>query len=102
MDAITNEFYKEVKANPQILEAWTKGLLCISEAVAIIAKQAEATHESDFITEQRTELAKRVYNLDIYEMRNNDTTPDNIAEAIRTNPAETIKYLLDYIDELQA
>ncbi len=47
-------------------------------------------------------LAKRVYNLDIYEMRNNDTTPDDIAEAIRTNPAETIKYLLDIIDELQA
>jgi len=47
-------------------------------------------------------LAERVYNLDIYEMRNNDTTPDDIAEAIRTNPAETIKYLLDYIDELQA
>lgn len=47
-------------------------------------------------------LAERVYNLDIYEMRNNDTTPDDIAEAIRTNPAETIKYLLDIIDELQA
>lgn len=47
-------------------------------------------------------LAERVYNLDIYEMRNNDTTPDDIAESIRTNPDETIKYLLDYIDELQA
>jgi hypothetical protein len=102
MDAITKEFCKEVKANPQILEAWTKGLLCISEVVQIIAKQAEATHESDFITEQRAELAKRVYNLDIYEMRNNDTTPADIAESIRTNPEETIKYLLDYIDELQA
>ena len=47
-------------------------------------------------------LAERVYNLDIYEMRNNDTTPADIAESIRTNPEETIKYLLDYIDELQA
>lgn len=102
MDAITNEFYKEVKANPQILESWEKGLLVISEAVQIIAKQAEATHESEFITEQRTELAKRVYNLDIYEMRNNDTTPEDIAESIRTDPNETIKYLLDIIDELQA
>ena len=102
MDAITKEFYKEVKSNPQILESWTKGLLTISEAVAIIAKQAEATHEREIITEQRTELAKRVYNLDIYEMRNNDTTPEDIAESIRTDPNETIKYLLDFIDELQA
>ena len=47
-------------------------------------------------------LAERIYNIDIYENRNNDTTPDDIAEAIRTNPAETIKYLLDIIDELQA
>lgn len=47
-------------------------------------------------------LAERVYNLNIYEMRNNDTTPADIAEAIRTNPTETIKYLLDIIDELQA
>ena len=48
------------------------------------------------------ELAKRVYSLDIYENRNNDTTPDDIAEAIRTNPAEVIKYLLDIIDDLKA
>lgn len=48
------------------------------------------------------ELAKRVYNLDVYEMRNNGTTPEDIAESIRTDPNETIKYLLDIIDELQA
>lgn len=48
------------------------------------------------------ELANRIYSIDIYENRNNDTTPDDIADAIRTNPAETIKYLLDIIDELQA
>lgn len=57
---------------------------------------------SEVITEQRAELANRVYNLDIYEMRNNGTTPADIAESIRTNPDETIKYLLDIIDELQA
>lgn len=102
MDVITRKFYKEVKANPQVLESWTRGLLTIGEAVTIIAKQAEATYEREFITEQRAELAKRVHNLDIYEMRNNDTTPADIAESIRTNPEETIKYLLDYIDELQA
>ena len=48
------------------------------------------------------DLANRIYQLDVYEMRNNDTTPDDIAEAIRESPAETIKYLLDIIDDLQA
>ena len=48
------------------------------------------------------DLANRIYQIDIYEARNNDTTPEDIAESIRTNPAETIKYLLDIIDELQA
>jgi hypothetical protein len=47
-------------------------------------------------------LAERVYNLDIYEMSNNDTTPADIAEEIRNNPTEVIRYLLDIIDELQA
>ena len=102
MDAITNEFYKEVKANPHILESWKKGLLTISEAVGIIAQQAEATHESEFLKEKRADLAARVYSLDIYEMRNNDTTPADIAETIQNNPAEVIRYLLDIIDELQA
>jgi hypothetical protein len=48
------------------------------------------------------ELAERIYNLDPYEMRNNDTTPEDIANAITEDPRETIAYLLDIIDELQA
>ena len=102
MDAITSCFFEEVEKNPHILESWKKGLLTISEAVQIIAKQAEATHESEFLKEKRAELAKRVYNLDIFEARNNDTTPADIAESIRTDPNETIKYLLDIIDDLQS
>jgi hypothetical protein len=47
-------------------------------------------------------LAERIYNIDIYENRNNDTTPDDIAEQIKQNPAEVIRYLLDIIDDLQA
>lgn len=48
------------------------------------------------------ELAERVYSLNPYEAQDNDTTPADIAETIRTNPTEVIKYLLDIIDELQA
>lgn len=53
-------------------------------------------------TEEEKDLAARIYSIDIYENRNNDTTPADIAESIRTDPNETIKYLLDYIDEIQA
>ena len=48
------------------------------------------------------ELAERVYNVDVWEARNNDETPATLAEAIRTNPAGIIRFLLDVIDEYQA
>lgn len=52
--------------------------------------------------ENITDLAARVYSLNPYDADDNDTTPADIAETIRTNPAEVIKYLLDIIDDLQA
>lgn len=48
------------------------------------------------------ELAQRIYDIDVYEMRNNDTTTEDIEKDIISNPAEIINYLLDIIDELQA
>ena len=47
------------------------------------------------------ELASRIYALDVYEMRNTDTTPADIAETIAEDPAQVVKYLLDIIDDLQ-
>ena len=48
------------------------------------------------------EIAKRIYLIDLYEMRNNDVTPEDIAESIEKDPLETISYLLDIIEDLQA
>ena len=48
------------------------------------------------------ELAERVYNIDIYEARNNDETPATLADAIRENPTGIIRFLLDRIEELEA
>lgn len=48
------------------------------------------------------ELAERVYNVDIWEARNNDETPETLAEAIRTNPNGIIRFLLDRIEDLEA
>jgi hypothetical protein len=48
------------------------------------------------------ELAERVYGVDIYEAMNNDETPATLAEAIRTNPAGIIRFLLDVIDNYQS
>lgn len=58
--------------------------------------------ESNRTINKRNELAKRVYDIDVYENRNNDTTPDDIAKSIKSNPLETIAYLLDIIDDLTA
>ena len=48
------------------------------------------------------EAGERVYNVDIYEARNNDETPETLAEAIITNPVGIINFLCDIIDDLQA
>ena len=48
------------------------------------------------------ELAQRIYDIDVYEMRNNDTTTEDIEKDIINNPTDIIKYLLDIIDDLQA
>jgi len=44
------------------------------------------------------ELAQRIWDIDPYEMKNNDTTPDDIVNAILDDPRETINYLLDIIE----
>ena len=44
------------------------------------------------------EIAKRVYDVDPYEARNNDETPETLAEAITTNPIGIIEFLLDTIE----
>ena len=48
------------------------------------------------------ELADRIYSLDLYGMRDADATPEDIADEMANDPRETIKFLLDLIDELQA
>lgn len=48
------------------------------------------------------DTASRIYNLDLYEARDNNETIDSIAETIETDPYLIICYLLDVIDDLQA
>lgn len=55
-----------------------------------------------FDVEELAEIAERVYNVDIYEARNNDETPETLAKAITTNPLGIMRFLLDRIDELEA
>ena len=48
------------------------------------------------------DIAQRIVNIDPYEARNNDTTPESLAEDLKSieNCYETIIYLLDIIDDL--
>ena len=48
------------------------------------------------------DLAERIFNIDIYEMWDADVTAEDIAEDIKNDPEQVIKYLLDIIDDLQA
>jgi hypothetical protein len=48
------------------------------------------------------ELAQRIWDIDPYEMKNNDTTAEDIEKDIINSPTDIINYLLDIIDDLQA
>lgn len=49
--------------------------------------------------EEILELARRIYNLFTYEMRDADRNqPEDIVEDILNEPLEVIKFLLDYIE----
>lgn len=49
-----------------------------------------------------SELAERIFNIDPYEMRNNDATPESIEQEIKNDPESVINYLLDIIDDMNA
>jgi len=48
------------------------------------------------------EIAQRIVDIDIFEARNNDVTPEDLEEDLKDPEfcLETIVYLLDIIDEL--
>lgn len=97
MDALTNEFSKVVKHNPQILASWKEGRLILSEAVEIIARQAIADHESRWTKEDRETLAQRYINAFPEEVTQHGATVSNVYTDIESRPENIIKFLLDHI-----
>ena len=51
---------------------------------------------------KKMKVAQRLYDLDPYESRDNDVTPEEIAAYMDSEPLNVIDYLLDIIEELQA
>ena len=47
-------------------------------------------------------IAQRIYDIDPWGARNEDATPETIAESIKDDPIPVIMYLLETIEELQA
>ena len=43
-------------------------------------------------------IAQRIYDIDPWGARNEDATPETIAESIKSDPLPVIEYLLDVID----
>ena len=56
----------------------------------------------DFDTALRHELARRIYDLDVYGARDNDETPETIEHLIIHDPISIINYLVEMVEELQA
>ena len=50
------------------------------------------------IDKWRNELAQRVFDIDPWEARENNATPETIAESIKNDPLPVIEYLLDVIE----
>ncbi len=46
-------------------------------------------------------IAQRVFDIDPWGARNEDATPESIAESIKDDPLPVIQYLLEVIEELQ-
>ena len=47
-------------------------------------------------------LAKRVCDLNLYEVWDNDERLDSIAHQVKEHPLDVISYLVDIIEDLQA
>ena len=101
MNAITTVFNRETRHNPQILEQWEKGRLTIGEAVKTIALQTLDTVRSEGEKEYIMKQAERIREIDLYEAWDTDTTAEDIAGQIKTDPESIIAYLLDVIENLQ-
>ncbi len=84
-------------ASNKIIEAYNSGKITLFEALENIEKShtEDARKDPDII-------AMRIYNLDIFGNRDNDITPENIKTYIEADPLETILYLLDMVEEMQA
>ena len=84
-------------ASNSVIEAYNKGLITLFEALENIEKShtEDARKDPDII-------ATRIYNLDIFGNRDNDITPENIKAYIESDPLETILYLLDMVEDMQA
>lgn len=53
-------------------------------------------------TEKINKLAQRLYDLDPYEARDYDETPETIALLIKNDPILILNYLVDLVEDLQA
>lgn len=82
----------------KIIDLYNKGLIILSEALELISKN----HIDDIKKAMEYETtASRIYNRDIYEMRNADATPQTIANDIKNEPLSVINYLLDELENIE-
>ena len=84
-------------ASKKIIEAYNRGIITLFEALENIEK----SHIEDTKKDPEN-IAMRIYNLDIFGNRDSDITPEKIKTYIENDPLETILYLLDMVEDMQA
>lgn len=50
----------------------------------------------------RSELAQRIFDIDPWGARNEDATPESIAESIKNDPLPIIQYLVELVEDYQS
>lgn len=80
---------------------WENGLYTIQEATTEAARAYILDSLTGYERKKLHDAARRIMDLDPYEARHEDETPESITAAMIKDPASVIVYLLDIIEELQ-
>ena len=99
-EIIASIFSERIPA--ETCKKWEKGLFTIQEATTEAARLYILDNLTGYESKRLKDAARRIIDLDPYEARHEDETPESITAAMIKDPASVVTYLLDYIDNLEA
>jgi hypothetical protein len=98
-EIIASIFYERIPA--ETCKKWDNGLLTVQEATTEAARAYILDSLTGYERKRLHDAARRIIDLDSYEARHEDETPESITAALIKDPASVVIYLLDILEELQ-